>query len=39
VLGAEIPQGGFGSSGFGKEGGLPRVDQLTRLKQVLVSLV
>jgi betaine-aldehyde dehydrogenase len=39
VLGPEIPQGGFGSSGFGKEGGLPGVDELTRLKQVSVSLV
>jgi betaine-aldehyde dehydrogenase len=38
VLGPEIPQGGFGSSGFGKEGGLPGVDELTRLKQVSVSL-
>jgi betaine-aldehyde dehydrogenase len=38
VLGPEVPQGGFGASGFGKEGGLPGVDQLTRLKQVSVSL-
>jgi acyl-CoA reductase-like NAD-dependent aldehyde dehydrogenase len=38
VLGPEVPQGGFGSSGFGKEGGLPGVDELTRLKQVSVSL-
>lgn len=39
VLGPEVPQGGFGSSGFGKEGGLPGIDQLTRLKQVSVSLI
>jgi betaine-aldehyde dehydrogenase len=39
VLGPEIPQGGFGSSGFGKEGGLPGLDELTRLKQVSVSLI
>jgi len=39
VLGPEVPQGGFGSSGFGKEGALPGVDQLTRLKQVSVSLI
>lgn len=38
VLGPEVPQGGFGSSGFGKEGGLPGIDALTRLKQVSVSL-
>lgn len=39
VLGPEVPQGGFGSSGFGKEGGLPGIDALTRLKQVSVSLL
>ncbi len=38
VLPVEAPQGGFGSSGFGKEGGLPGVDQLTRLKEVTISL-
>jgi betaine-aldehyde dehydrogenase len=38
VLGPEVPQGGFGSSGFGKEGGLPGLDELTRLKQVSISL-
>lgn len=38
VLGPEVPQGGFGSSGFGKEGGLAGIDELTRLKQVSVSL-
>lgn len=38
VLGPEIPQGGFGASGFGKEGGLPGLDELTRLKQVSISL-
>ncbi|WP_431230863.1 aldehyde dehydrogenase family protein [Paenarthrobacter nicotinovorans] len=38
VLGPEVPQGGFRSSGFGKEGGLPGIDELTRLKQVSVSL-
>lgn len=39
VLGPEVAQGGFGSSGFGKEGGLPGVEALTRLKQVSVSLI
>jgi betaine-aldehyde dehydrogenase len=38
VLGPEVPQGGFGASGYGKEGGLPGLDELTRLKQVSVSL-
>ncbi|MFI5953827.1 aldehyde dehydrogenase family protein [Cryptosporangium sp. NPDC051539] len=39
VLGPEIAQGGFGASGFGKEGGLPGLDELTRLKQVSISLI
>ena len=39
VLGPEVPQGGFGASGFGKEGGLPGLDELTRLKQVSISLI
>jgi betaine-aldehyde dehydrogenase len=38
VLGPEVPQGGFGASGFGKEGGSAGLDALTRLKQVSISL-
>jgi betaine-aldehyde dehydrogenase len=38
VLGPEVPQGGFGASGYGKEGGLAGVDEMTRLKQVSVRL-
>lgn len=38
VLGPEVPQGGFGASGFGKEGGSAGLEALTRLKQVSISL-
>jgi betaine-aldehyde dehydrogenase len=38
VLSPELPQGGFGASGFGKEGGLPGLEEFTQLKQVGVSL-
>jgi len=38
VLSPEIPQGGFGASGFGKEGGLAGLEEFTRLKQIGISL-
>jgi len=38
VLGPEVPQGGFGASGYGKEGGAAGLEEMTRLKQVSISL-
>lgn len=38
VVGPEVPIGGFGASGYGKEGGLTGVEEFTRLKQVVVNL-
>lgn len=38
AIGPEVPIGGFGASGYGKEGGGVRVEEFTRLKQVVVSL-
>ena len=38
VVGPEVPIGGFGASGYGKEGGLAGVEEFTRVKQLLVSL-
>lgn len=34
----EIAQGGFGTSGYGKEGGTSGIEEYTRLKQVSVNL-
>ncbi|CUR56135.1 putative aldehyde dehydrogenase [metagenome] len=34
----EIPQGGFGESGYGKENGLAGAEEFTRLKSVSVNL-
>ncbi|MEV5650630.1 aldehyde dehydrogenase family protein [Nocardia sp. NPDC052254] len=38
ALGPEVPQGGFGASGYGKEGGQDGLAEFTQLKQVVVSL-
>lgn len=38
AVGPDIPQGGFGASGYGKEGGAAGLEEFTRLKQVVVSL-
>jgi betaine-aldehyde dehydrogenase len=38
VVGPDVPIGGFGASGYGKEGGLAGVEEFTRVKQLLVSL-
>ncbi len=38
ALSPEIPQGGFGASGYGNEQGLAGLDAFTRLKHVAVSL-
>lgn len=38
VVGPEMPIGGFGESGYGKEGGIAGIEAFTRLKQVVVSL-
>jgi betaine-aldehyde dehydrogenase len=38
VLSPELPQGGFGASGFGKEGGLAGLEEFTQLKQIGISL-
>lgn len=38
VVGPEVPIGGFGASGYGKEGGLQGMEEFTRLKQVVISL-
>lgn len=38
VVGPDSPIGGFGASGYGKEGGLAGIEEFTRIKQVLVSL-
>lgn len=38
VLSPEIPQGGFGASGYGNEQGLAGVEAFTRVKHVAVSL-
>lgn len=38
AVGPEIGIGGFGASGYGKEGGLEGLQEFTRLKQVVVSL-
>ena len=34
----DIPQGGYGDSGYGKENGVTGVEELTRIKQVSVRL-
>ena len=34
----DVPQGGYGDSGYGKENGLLGAEELTRLKQVSVNL-
>jgi betaine-aldehyde dehydrogenase len=38
ALTPEIPQGGFGASGYGSEQGLAGVEEFTRLKHVAVNL-
>lgn len=38
VVGPEMPIGGFGASGYGKEGGFAGVEEFTRVKQVTISL-
>lgn len=38
ALGPEVPQGGFGASGYGKEGGQAGLEEFTQLKQVVVNL-
>jgi betaine-aldehyde dehydrogenase len=38
AVGPEVPIGGFGASGYGKEGGATGMEEFTRLKQVIVSL-
>ena len=38
VLGPDLPIGGFGASGYGKEGGVDGVEAFTPLKQVIVNL-
>lgn len=38
VAGPELPLGGFGQSGYGKEGGLAGVEAFTRLKHVQIGL-
>lgn len=38
AVGPEVPIGGFGASGYGKEGGTTGMEEFTRLKQVIVSL-
>ncbi|RRR86080.1 aldehyde dehydrogenase family protein [Streptomyces sp. RP5T] len=38
VVGPELPIGGFGASGHGKEGGMAGIEEFTRVKQVVVSL-
>jgi acyl-CoA reductase-like NAD-dependent aldehyde dehydrogenase len=34
----DVPQGGYGDSGYGKENGVLGAEELTRLKQVSVNL-
>ncbi|HEX3286583.1 MAG TPA: hypothetical protein VHT50_18520 [Mycobacterium sp.] len=34
----DVPQGGYGDSGYGKENGVLGAEELTRLKQVSVDL-
>jgi betaine-aldehyde dehydrogenase len=38
VVGPEVPIGGFGASGYGKEGGHAGLEEFTRLKQIVISL-
>ncbi|WEH13185.1 aldehyde dehydrogenase family protein [Streptomyces sp. VNUA24] len=38
VVGPELPIGGFGASGHGKEGGTAGIEEFTRVKQVVISL-
>ena len=38
ALGPEVPQGGYGASGYGKEGGQAGLEEFTQLKQVVLSL-
>lgn len=38
AVGPEVPIGGFGASGYGKEGGHAGMEEFTRLKQVVLSL-
>lgn len=37
AVGPETPIGGFGASGYGKEGGHAGIEEFTRLKQVVIS--
>lgn len=37
AVGPELPLGGFGASGFGKEGSVAGVEEFTRLKHITVS--
>jgi betaine-aldehyde dehydrogenase len=37
AVGPELPLGGFGASGFGKEGSIAGVEEFTRLKHITVS--
>lgn len=37
VVGPELPLGGFGASGYGKEGGTAGLEEFTRLKHVTIS--
>ncbi len=38
AVGPELPIGGFGASGYGKEGGHAGIEEFTQLKQVIVNL-
>lgn len=38
AVGPEAPIGGFGASGYGKEGGSAGLEEFTRLKQVVIAL-
>jgi betaine-aldehyde dehydrogenase len=38
VVGSEVPIGGFGASGFGKEGGHAGIEEFTRLKTVVTNI-
>jgi acyl-CoA reductase-like NAD-dependent aldehyde dehydrogenase len=34
----DVPQGGYGDSGYGKENGVLGAEELTRLKQISINL-